>query len=258
MRRLLLALCALTVLGGCGGGVDPSLIATAVHTTERAGGAEIAMQMRMDVPGRDEPVVMTGNGVAEMTGDRGRMTMTMPYVGEMEVVTNGLIVYVRSDLLARAFGGKEWMKVDVEQASKSLGLDVDSLKQMGQGSSDQLRMLGEVSKELTDEGRDTVLGVETTHYHVTLDLRKYPGKDIDKLIELVGQDEIPMDVWIDDQQRVRRMEWEQSFSQGGVDARAELVIEYVRFGVPVDVDIPDEDEVFDMTDLSAQMLDRLN
>jgi hypothetical protein len=258
MRRLVLALCALTLLSGCGSGVDKSLIAAAVHKTEGAGGAEIAMQMKMDVPGRDEPMVITGSGVADMTGEHGRMTLTMPYVGEMEAVTDGLTVYVHSDLFARAFGGEEWMKVDAKRTSESLGLDMDSLKQMGGGSSDQLRMLGEVSNDITDEGRDTVVGVETTHYHVTLDLRKYPGQDVDRLIELIGEDEIPMDVWIDDQERVRRMEWEQSFHQAGVDASAELVIEYVRFGVPVDVDIPDEDEVFDMTDLTGQMLERLN
>jgi hypothetical protein len=257
MRRLLLALCALALLSGCGGSADPSLIATAVHRTEGAGGVEIAMQMTTRVPGSDDPVVLRGSGVTDMIGERGRVTLNMPFVGDVEVVTEELIVYAHSDIFARAFGGKEWVKVDMRRASKSLGLDLGSLKQMGQGSSDQLRMLGEVSSEVTDEGQETVMGVETTHYHVTLDLRKYPGGS-DRLIELMGQDDIPMDVWIDDQQRVRRMEWEQSAHQNGVDVETELVVEYKRFGVPVDVNIPDEDEVFDMTDLTTQMLERLN
>ena len=54
------------------------------------------------------------------------------------------------------------------------------------------------------------------------------------------------------------MEWKQSFREGGARASANLVIEYVRFGVPVDIDIPDESEVFDATDFTARALEQLN
>jgi hypothetical protein len=238
--------------------VDASLLATAAHKTEAAGGAEIAMQIRFDVPGTDEPMPMTGSGVVDAAGQRGRMTMNMPGVGEIEMVTNRLTAYVQSDLFGTAFGGKEWMKIDMKRATEGLGIDMDPLQQMGQGPSDQLRMLEQVSDEVTEEGRETVVGVETTHYRATIDPRKYPGEDLDKLIELMGQSEFPMDVWIDDEQRVRRMEWEQSFDQSGIEAHGELVMEYVRFGVPVDIDIPDEDDVFDMTEITGQTLDQLN
>jgi hypothetical protein len=36
------------------------------------------------------------------------------------------------------------------------------------------------------------------------------------------------------------------------------VAEYVRFGVPVDVDVPDDEDVFDLTELSGQALEQLN
>ena len=61
---------------------------------------------------------------------------------------------------------------------------------------------------------------------------------MEKLIELTGQSEMPMDVWIDDDQRVRRIEMEQVIHQGQVKMRAQLTVEYVRFGVPVEVDVP--------------------
>jgi hypothetical protein len=34
-----------------------------------------------------------------------------------------------------------------------------------------------------------------------------------------------------------------------------MIMEYVRFGVPVDIDIPDDDDVFDATDLAVQELE---
>ena len=53
---MLLALLAIPLLSGCGGGVDASLFATAVRNTEAAGGAEVAFQWTYEVPGRGEPV----------------------------------------------------------------------------------------------------------------------------------------------------------------------------------------------------------
>jgi hypothetical protein len=35
-----------------------------------------------------------------------------------------------------------------------------------------------------------------------------------------------------------------------------MIMEYVRFGMPVDIDIPDGDEVFDATDLTVDALEQ--
>jgi hypothetical protein len=63
-----------------------------------------------------------------------------------------------------------------------------------------------------------------------------------------------MDVWIDGDQRVRRMTWKQSMRQGPVDVKMEITAEYVRFGVPVDIDLPGEADVFDATELALQQM----
>jgi hypothetical protein len=255
MRRLLLALLALTALSGCGG-ADASLFATAVQKTQAAGGAEIVFQMKMDVPGTAQPVVMTGTGLEDVKARKTQIRMNVPGAGELEVVGDGFVMYMRSELFGSALGGKEWIKIDLERASESLGVDLGAMGKVGQGASEQLRLLESVSDGVTEEGREEVRGVETTHYSATIDLRDYPGQNLDRLIELTGQSEIPTDVWIDDEQRVRRMEWEQVFRAGPVELRAELIAEYVRFGVPVDIEIPGEDEVFDGTELGIQELEQ--
>lgn len=249
MRRILPFVFALAlVLTGCGGG-DASLFATAVRNTENAGGAEIAFQASFTGPG-GQSVVMTGTGVEDLAEQRARIEMQVPGAGAMELIADELVMYIHFDLLSSQLGGKEWMKVDLEHTYESLGIDVGGLGQVGQGTSEQLKMLGEVSDGVSEVGREQVRGVETTHYSATVDLREYPDEDIEKIIEVTGQSEIPMDVWIDDQQRVRRMEWRQAVAKG--QEPATIVAEYVRFGVPVDIDIPDDDEVFDATDLAVQ------
>jgi hypothetical protein len=246
---MLLVLVAIALaLSGCGG-ADASLFATAVRNTENAGGAELAFQATFTGPD-GQPLVMTGTGVEDLSGQRARIEMQVPGAGSMELIADKLVMYIHFDLLSRELGGREWMKLDLEQTYESLGIDMGGVGQVGQGTSEQLRMLGEVSDGITEMGREQVRGVETTHYSAVVDLHKYPDEDIEKIIELTGQSEVPMDVWIDDDERVRRMEWEQAVSKGQEPGK--LVAEYVRFGVPVDIDIPDDDEVFDGTDIAIQ------
>jgi hypothetical protein len=44
--------------------------------------------------------------------------------------------------------------------------------------------------------------------------------------------------------------------QGPVEVKMDITAEYVRFGVPVDVDVPDDEEVFDATDLAVQQMEQ--
>jgi hypothetical protein len=243
MRRLLLALLALTLLTGCGG-AESSLFATAVRNTENAGGAELAFQATIPTPA-GQPVVMTGTGVEDLSEQRARIEMQVPGAGGMELIADRLVMYMRFDAFSGALGGKEWLRVDLEHTYESLGIDVGGLGQVGQGTSEQLKTLGEVSDGITEVGREQVRGVDTTHYRATVDLGK------------LADDDVPMDVWIDDDERIRRIEWEQAVAKGQEPGK--IVAEYVRFGVPVDIDIPDDDEVFDATDLAVQGIqDELN
>jgi hypothetical protein len=256
MRRLLLALCALILLSGCGGGVDPTLFATAVRHTEAAGGAELAFQWTYHVPGRDEPLVMTGSGVEDIKGQRAQISASMPAVGgELEAISDGLVMYMHIDQLSDEIG-KHWMRLDLERAYDDLGVDLGTAGQMGQGTGQYLEYLESVSDGVSDEGRAQVRGVDTTHYSATVDLTKVPGGDTEKLVDLLGESEFPVDVWIDDDQRFRRMEFEMTMKPAGQEVRMDMVAEYVRFGVPVDIDIPDEDDVFDATDIAAHAMEQ--
>ena len=144
-------------------GVDASLLATAVHKTEAAGGAEIAFQWNYEVPGRHTPVVMLGSGVEDASKEHARVTAELPGGGEIEAVGDRDVLYMRSELLGDELGGKEWMKLDLARTYDSLGIDLGALGQVGQGSSEQLEATGEASGDVSDEGRQVVRGVETNH-----------------------------------------------------------------------------------------------
>ena len=48
------------------------------------------------------------------------------------------------------------------------------------------------------------------------------------------------------------MTWKQSMRQGSAEVKMDITAEYVRLGVPVDVDLLDGGEVFDATYLALQ------
>jgi hypothetical protein len=253
MRRFLVVLLAIVTLSGCGGGVDGSLFATAVSNTKAAGGAEAVFQWNYDVPGTDQPVVMTGNGIEDASGENARVVAVPPGDDqEIECIVHGDVIYLSSVLFGDP-GGKEWVRLDLERAYESLDIEVGSLGQVGQGTQAQLDALAQVSEGVTDEGREEVRGVESTHYSAMVDLNKLPGKNIDKLVKISGDPTIAVDVWIDDDQRIRRMEWEETLPNG---LGMTMIMEYVRFGVPVTIDTPDDADVFDATDLAVQEIEQ--
>jgi hypothetical protein len=223
--------------------------------------------MRMETPGLPQPLEMSGNGVEDASTRRGHFTFESPMTGTMEMVSDDMTLYMRSDMFAAALGGKEWMKLDMKRAMSSFGVDLGGSGQFGQSASEQLRMLRAVSGDVTEEGHEQVAGTDTTHYSATVDLRRYPDvmpeeqreaarKGVERLIEMSRQSEIPMDVWIDADQRVRRMTMKQSIRQGSVEMKMDVTAEYVRFGVPVNFQVPDEADVFDATDLVLQQMEQ--
>jgi hypothetical protein len=185
---------------------------------------------------------------------------------EAEGIQSNDVMYTRSPLLAADLHGKTWMKLDLRRLTHGIGGPPGAFGVDPPGAAAYLRMLRATGMQVIDEGTDEVAGAEAKHYSVTVELRRVPDalpegqraegrRRAERLIELTGQSEIPVDIWIDDQNRIRRLVMEQEIKQSGVTTRIQTAIEYVRFGVPVAVDPPDDDDAFDATDLTLKALE---
>ncbi len=187
-----------------------------------------------------------------------------PDAVEGEVLFDELTIYMRFPVLVGQLpGGKEWLKLDLSEALRGQGVDL--LSQVGQSNpTDSLRQLEAVSEDLEEVGEEDVGGVSTTQYEATVDLRRYPDlvpeeqrtateESVAALIELTGTEQIPVEVWIDDEGLVRR--FSQSYSYEAPDTgevSQSQTIEFYDFGVEVDVELPPASDVFDATDVAAQ------
>jgi LppX_LprAFG lipoprotein len=265
MRRLLpvLLICAVAALGaGCGAeksvkdAVDP--VAQAATRTADAGTVQLAITGKVSAAGQEVP--LSGKGAFDLKGKRGRMTVTtnVPGQGDVEIEEriDGLVLYLRSEALsANLPGGKHWVKVDLKALSRKQGIDLGQLEQLG-GGTDPTQFLSYLKKtaDVTKVGSEDIDGTPTTHYRATIDLDKVAdsagdaAESVRQLQKLSGQKTIPTDVWIDAEGRARRQSVAYS-AQQPVPMRIQFTIDYEKFGVPVDVEAPDDGDTVDLADI---------
>lgn len=266
----LLAVLMAFAIAACGGdtvALDP--VAAAATKTGAADSMRIEMNLTMAGPEfGSKPAAVKINGVAAR--GRSAMTMRMPAVGGMdlgqvEVRLAGSVMYIRMPFLqAAAPQLKPWIKVDLRETGKNLGVDLDALMQLGNQTDptkalDLLRAAGKV-EELGDA---TVRGVKTTHYKGTIDLERYvdqfgktagnkaAARSLRKALEATGVTTMPVELWIDEDSLVRRMAYEQTVSAvaGQAPTTIKMTMDLFDYGVDVKVVTPSADQTSSFQEL---------
>jgi hypothetical protein len=270
----LAAVGAAAALTGCGVSkvIDP--VAAAATKTENAGGAKMTMSVAITSPQLGKTLTITADGVfdtdqADMTMDLssllGGSGLTLP-VGSGQVEMRYLqesgdpVMYVNAPFLAAILpGAKSWIKLDLEQAGKSLGVDFSQLanesNQNPTQTLDMLRAAGTVEKVASE----TVNGVATTRYTATIDIQKATarlgtaGAALVKQLAALGVTSIPVDVWIgDDDGLVHRLTMDEQFTKDGQTVGTSVTMNILSYGVGLTVVAPPADQVFDATSLAKK------
>ncbi|OFW72629.1 MAG: hypothetical protein A2Y55_11005 [Actinobacteria bacterium RBG_16_68_12] len=260
------------VLAGCGGGdaiaLDP--VAEAATKTRDVDSMRISMTGTMTLPDAPGEVVrFSATGAADNRAGRSSLRMTMsplsgmPELGEFEAVMDGLVMYMRMPFLEDE---KPWLKFDLRSAGRDLGIDLESLLELGRQNDplqtlDYLRAAGSV-EEL---GREKVRGVDTTHYRSEIDYARYAdlvehenpeaARAIRALLEQTGGAlVVPMEIWIDEEGLVRRQALELELAipsgAGSAPTRMTQTMEFYDFDAPVDIRVPPPDEVANPDELT--------
>jgi hypothetical protein len=260
---LALALLAAAVaLAGCGveRTIDP--VAAAATKTANAGGVKVAMTVGTTADGKS----FTVNANGAFDKDQGELTMDLPGAGGTAEIryleeSGDPVVYMNMPALSSQLpGGKSWIRLDVAQAGKALGVNVDQLiNQAGQNPADVLDML-RASGSVDEIGTETVNGESTTHYKATIDLQKAAGKlgdraqqAVQNLIAQGAPSALPVDVWVGDDGLVRKLTMDESLSAGGSSAAVNLSILFSDYGSDVNVTAPPADQTLDLTALASQI-----
>jgi hypothetical protein len=241
MRRRLIVfavplLSVAVALAGCGGsggggGTNAVSVKTMQLAADNTAQAE-SMSFTVDTSGGLGGKQFMGHAIGVTSGDGkfSRITFTSGELAESEVRTVDGVVYLKlgGDFFGSiAPAGKSWARLDFGGSSESpFGNTEPSTPKSG------LDLLKDLTGGVETIGDDTVAGRHATHYRGSIDSAKIPGGD-----------DTPVDVWIDDADRVVKMH----LSMGSFGA--ELAWEVTEFGVPVEVPAPPPDEVMTLSDL---------
>jgi hypothetical protein len=191
----------------------------------------------------------------EMKTDPAQAAGDAPTV-ELRMLYPMLYVHIDGGLGRPTFlpAGKSWAKLDVRRALGKLGV---SLAQLGVGGGqspvDGLTWLGG-SKHARKLGTETIDGVPTTHYRVTVDVKDALAKAtpnqreaLKRLLRFARQQGVEpastrSDVWIGDDGLVRRMT--QKLGPFG-----SVTTTFSDYGTPVHIEAPPADETADLSGL---------
>jgi hypothetical protein len=241
MRRALLLLPVL-VAAGCGGGGHPAatvsgdpLVAAADATTKQ-GSEKLALDAKVDLSGQS--LSLGGTGAFNDKAHEGQLhlnfTAGLAGSSTLDEIFKDNVIWLRSPLLAGSLPkGKQWLKVDLAKEAQALGFDLKALT--GQTPSDALAKL-HFHGHVTTVGKETVDGVETTHYTEALGLTDQTTKARYKSV----------DAWVDDQGLVRKVRLDYTTPvTGSQPAHTVVTMTFSDFGVPVSVTPPPPGEVVD-------------
>lgn len=224
--------------GRVGDGNAPlNAIAKAAEITQREPGGHAAMRATVSSPTQSKPLTIAGKVVFDNTGrSRGVLTMPNPDSGgrtEMQYVGDGASLFMSSPLFGSLPGGRKWMGLDFSSGEDpAAALPANGDAQQG------LKLLEGVD-DVKKVGREDVRSVPTTRYRGTLGTsgRRAP---------------LGVEVWIDANERVRRMRLVSSKPQTGGKGSTtiDMRMDFFDFGDVPEINVPRSSEVFDATALA--------
>jgi hypothetical protein len=252
-----LVLPALALPAACGDDADPlDLVSTAGAETVDDGVAHLSSTTEVRAGGAS--VTVESEGLVDFEGDRASLTTQLPEdAGEFEVVADGTTLYLRGPGMDELGVPTRWASVDLERVGNLTGTDLDELRSSGDASSGLGVLAG--AEEVEELGEAEVDGTDTTHYRATVDLRKAAKEAgavsdrgrFEAFVDRLGDDQLDVDVWLDGEDRVRRLRYEAPVPDEK-DASATVTLEFSDFGSDEGVEVPAAADATDVTDKVLQ------
>jgi hypothetical protein len=249
-----------------GGGANPSprraagghhgspALTQAAYVTAQSPGFQFDLTISGGIGSSD--FSFSGEGSMNERQVEGTMSTQVDGLTMNEVIKNPYIYVQLPSGNASLAAGKPWVRVDLDSFTQALGAS----DQLGQGGSDPTQMLTmlRASGQPSVVGSESVRGVQTTHYHALVDLGRYAEvvpadqrsavqRSAQLLERVTGSSSLPVDVWVDAQQRVRRFSTELHVCtpQGTLDETVSM--DLFDYGPQPAVTVPAASEVSDLT-----------
>lgn len=253
IAALVLSGCASKQAGTPSGAEDINSLSLLAQRIGEKSTAKQAAHVTMSVDGAGQSIKAQGDmrfGAAPAM----EMTAQIPEMTEiaMRFVDDAFYFKLPSEIQP----GKPWVKIDLngdDPMSKALGAAVKQLKDNGDPARTlkQLEQAGQITGKKTEQ----LNGRDTTHYSVTVDVRKLienqPDADMQRLMEeatKAGIQNFPLEVWVDGENLPARITMDMPFNDPTTQkaSQVNMVIDYTDWGKRVDVTAPPASEVAEL------------
>ncbi|MET9828913.1 hypothetical protein ABZ078_06305 [Streptomyces sp. NPDC006385] len=266
-RRAAVVGLAALLLAGCGTGADAGrsaqtsaaeAVLRAAERTEGVPSLRYRVTGRMPERGKieDEAAVRTTPATARLR----TANLSGENQGESELRLVGGVLYASApDDMVKEMGGRHWISYGPDAKFTTAGglrMDVAGLRdQVSRNPAREAALLA-AAEDVKRIGTETVDGADTTHYAGTAtveELRASLDDVEDKAArqgrensldqyDKQGVDELTLDVWVDGDDRVKRLRT-QGFGRHGV---LDLTFTFLDHGKPVTVRAPQADDTADL------------
>jgi hypothetical protein len=236
-------------------------IVQAVDATIAEGSATFDATVDIDTPDLTDTV--TSNGVVDFDGDQRQLDVAA------EDVTVSSIA--RSDGLLLTFDEEiGWVRVDPRQL-QGTPLEAYGVASLPlQDPSVNLQLLRGTTEDVQSHGDTDLDGETVQHYEVTVDIERAAAQAdpeardaVAAIGEQTGSTTIDMEVWIDDQDRIRRIFHSVDLSEAEVftqdtapEGTIDITLDLYDFGQPVEIAEPAEGEIVDVDEQTLEELIR--
>jgi Protein of unknown function (DUF1396). len=179
----------------------------------------------------------------------------------MEQRLVGRNMYMKMPMLS-ALGGnasaKPWIKLSLDELGKQSGLNIEELlRQSRQMDPVQNTKMLTASKDAREVGKETVDGVETTHYTGTYRMEDAIAKlspemqeAYRKNVAATGMQSMHFDLWVDGRQLPYQMKMKSDQTSEGTMT---MTMKYSGFGEPVQIDEPPASQVTDFAEVMSKL-----
>lgn len=272
-------LCAVTggVVSGCGSSNSLDPIAQAAEVSTGYSGYRMAFSMQFSSSALPGPISATGAGRFDRSARSGSLAFSMdlsaiPQVSQalgssrlrLVELISGTDAYIRlpAVLTRRLPSGKPWLKINLAQVAANGGVPgLGSLinNPTSNDPSQLLQYLRATSGSVTKVGTSSVRGIPTTVYRATINLDRVPGalpaadrakaqQAIAAIERVAHVHQIPVTVWIDSHNLVRRLQTSLTESlSNGQSGSVRITADILDYGPQAPPVLPPPSQVTDIT-----------
>jgi lipoprotein LprG len=248
LRRLAAAVglfaIALTSCGGSGGNEQSADLTQAnfASTLSNAVKDEKSVHIDGDVKAAGTSFTIKADTLLDKTNSQMRMSMDAGQLGAIQLVLADQVIYIKAPQISQLSNdaSKPWVKIDTTDPNNPFASSFGRIFEQADPS--KLPDTFKSIKGLKKVGTETVNGVETTHYAVTIDTAaavRASGGDTSKLKSAGVPNTAKVDIWIDSEQRPAQVK----MTMGSL---ADINLTFSHWGEDVNVTAPPANQVSEL------------